>query len=134
MSAVGNMSLKIEGVQIDTSVNVVYALRAIHGIGLSIAKKIVNECGIDLNLKIMDLTHEQIDSVINYIRNSNKIIVEGELRRQTQSNIKRKIAIGCYQGLRHKMGLPVRGQRTKTNSRTRKGKRKSSSSIIKKKK
>ncbi len=131
---VGKINLKIEGVAIDVTINAVYSLCAIYGIGVSMSKKILTACAVDHNSKIMNLSQEQVDAIVQYIRNSGAVTTEGELRRQVQLNIKRKIAIGCYQGLRHKVGLPVRGQRTKTNARTRKGKRKSSGSGIKKNK
>jgi len=97
------------------------ALTYIYGIGKSRAKKIVEEAGIDPNTKANDLKPEEITKIRKII--DEKYKVEGELRREVAMNIKRLMEIGCYRGLRHRRGLPVRGQRTRTNARTRKGPR-----------
>ncbi len=97
------------------------ALTYIYGIGRSSAKKIVEEAGIDPNTKANDLKPDEITKIRKII--DEKYKVEGELRREVAMNIKRLMEIGCYRGLRHRRGLPVRGQRTRTNARTRKGPR-----------
>ena len=98
------------------------SLRYIFGIGPKYALDICREAGIDSQLKAKDLTEDQLSKIAAII--SNDYITEGQLRRQIQQNIARLRDIGCYRGLRHRRGLPVRGQRTKTNARTRKGPRK----------
>ncbi len=98
------------------------ALTYIYGIGPARAAKLLEETGVSPDLRTDDLTDEQISSLRDVIEASWK--VEGDLRRQVQADIRRKIEIGSYQGLRHRRGLPVRGQRTKTNARTRKGPKK----------
>ncbi|MBQ3175734.1 MAG: 30S ribosomal protein S13, partial [Bacteroidales bacterium] len=92
------------------------------GIGRSSAKKILNQNGIDVNIKVQDWTDDQIAAIRATIAEEYKI--EGELRSTIQLNIKRLMDIGCYRGIRHRIGLPVRGQSTKNNARTRKGKKK----------
>jgi small subunit ribosomal protein S13 len=103
-----------------------YALPYIYGVGFSLAKKICLNLNIDPLKKTNDLTSEEINKIEKYI--ASNFEVEGELRRKTQANIKRLIEINCYRGSRHKRKLPVRGQRTKTNARTKKGKRKTAGS------
>lgn len=93
----------------------------IYGIGRSLSRKILTELGINMDTRVKDLTEEEVKKIRDYIENNLK--VEGELRQEVIQNIKRLMEIGCYRGLRHKMGLPVRGQRTRTNARTRKGPR-----------
>lgn len=93
----------------------------IHGIGRTTAQKMCAELAIDENTRIRDLTDEEVSRIRSYIQGN--LQVEGDLRRETAQNIKRKMEIGSYQGIRHRRGLPVRGQRTHTNARTRKGKR-----------
>jgi len=105
------------------------ALTYIFGIGRTSSRKILEKAGIDLNMKSDDLTDQDITRIKDVIDNEYK--VEGDLRRETSMNIKRLMDIGCYRGLRHRKGLPVRGQRTKTNARTRKGPKRA---IVKKKK
>ena len=113
---------RISGIDLPKNKRGVIGLTYIFGIGRSTAEKILTDCGIDLNKKVSEWN----DDELNHIRKSitDGITVEGELRSEKQLNIKRLLDIGCYRGLRHRKGLPVRGQRTRTNSRTRKGKRK----------
>lgn len=113
---------RIVGVDIPEKKKIEYALCFIHGVGLSTAKKIVSLARIDPSLQAKELNKEQISKINQILEQSFK--VEGELRRVTRDNIKRLIDIGAYRGLRHKKGLPVRGQRTRHNARTRKGKKK----------
>jgi small subunit ribosomal protein S13 len=96
-------------------------LTYIYGIGRSTAKKILNENSIDENIKVQDWNDDQLSAIRNTV---NEIKTEGQLRSEVQLNIKRLMDIGCQRGIRHRLGLPLRGQRTKNNSRTRKGKRK----------
>lgn len=111
---------RIAGVDIPRDKRVVVSLTYIYGIGLTTSKKILAECGINENIRVKDLTDEQENAIRQQV---DKIKVEGDLRRETTLNIKRLMEIGCYRGIRHRRGLPVRGQRTKTNARTRKGPR-----------
>lgn len=113
---------RIVGVDIPNNKRGEIALTYIYGIGRSRAASILDEAGIDRNLKVQDWNDEQFGAVRSIIGNSFK--VEGELRSEIQMNIKRLMDIGCYRGIRHRIGLPVRGQSTKNNARTRKGKRK----------
>lgn len=113
---------RIAGVDLPLNKKVEYGLTAIYGIGIPIAQQIVLQCGIDRSKKIKDLTEEEVTKIRKMIESEYK--VEGALRADVAANIKRLIDIGCYRGTRHKIGLPVRGQRTRTNSRTRKGRRK----------
>lgn len=113
---------RIAGVDIPTNKRGEVALTYIYGIGRSKAVSILNEAGIDINLKVKDWNDEQITAVRNVISSSVK--TEGELRSEVQLNVKRLMDIGCYRGIRHRIGLPVRGQSTKNNARTRKGKKK----------
>jgi small subunit ribosomal protein S13 len=112
---------RIAGVNIPVNKHTVIGLRAIYGIGPTRAIDICQEAGIDPATKVKDLTEEQLKKIRDAMSD---YTVEGDLRREVSMNIKRKIDLGCYQGVRHRHGLPVRGQRTKTNARTRKGKRK----------
>ena len=112
---------RISGVDIPKSKRGEVALTYIYGVGRSRASKILNEAKVDLNKKVSDWTDSEIKSIIQSI---SKYKVEGELRSETQLNIKRLMDIGSYRGIRHRTGLPLRGQKTKNNSRTRKGKRK----------
>ena len=112
---------RIAGVNIPNNQHVVIALTSIYGIGNSISKRICNRIGIDTTKKISELNEQQIE----YLRvEISHFTVEGDLRREISMNIKRLMDLGCYRGLRHRRGLPVRGQRTRTNARTRKGPRK----------
>jgi len=113
---------RISGVNIPTQKRVEISLTYIFGIGLSSSKKILAEAKIDPNTRVKDLTDSQVDSIRNII-NSDDFTVEGDLRREVTMNIKRLTDLGCYRGLRHRHGLPLRGQKTKTNARTRKGPR-----------
>ena len=113
---------RIVGVDIPNNKRGEVALTYVYGIGRSSAKKILNEAGVDVNMKVQDWTDEMFQSIRTVIGSSMK--VEGELRSETQLNIKRLMDIGSYRGIRHRIGLPVRGQSTKNNARTRKGKRK----------
>jgi small subunit ribosomal protein S13 len=111
---------RLLGVDIPAKKKLSYALRYIYGIGPQRADQIVSETGLDPDMRAHDLTEEQLNQVLNCIT-EHKWVVEGDLRREVTGNLKRLQAIGCYRGLRHRRSLPVRGQRTKTNSRTRKG-------------
>jgi small subunit ribosomal protein S13 len=113
---------RIAGIDLPKNKKGEIGLTYIFGIGRSTAQKILEVTGVDPSLRINDWTDEQASKIRTYI--ADNIKVEGQLRAEVQMNIKRLIDIGCYRGIRHKRGLPVRGQRTRTNSRTRKGKRK----------
>ena len=114
---------RIVGVDLPKNKRGVIGLTYIYGIGRSTARKILDEAGISHDLKVQDWTDEQVGAIRNAIAESG-IKVEGECRSLVQLNIKRLMDIGCYRGIRHRMGLPVRGQSTKNNARTRKGKKK----------
>jgi len=113
---------RIAGVDLPNNKRGEVGLTYIFGIGRSSARKILTELNIDVNTKVKDWTDEQITAIRSKIANEYKI--EGELRSSVQLNIKRLMDIGCYRGIRHRLGLPVRGQSTKNNARTRKGKKK----------
>lgn len=113
---------RLLGVDIPPKKKIPYALRYIYGIGPQRADQIVAEAGLDPDMRASELSEEQLNQVMTIITD-HKWIVEGDLRRDITGNLKRLQAIGCYRGLRHRRSLPVRGQRTKTNSRTRKGPR-----------
>jgi small subunit ribosomal protein S13 len=113
---------RIAGVDLPKNKRGVIGLTYIYGIGVSSAKKILQQAGVSEDIKVKDWTDDQIAKIRNIINEQFK--VEGELRSMVQMNIKRLMDIGCYRGIRHRLGLPVRGQRTKNNARTRKGKRK----------
>ena len=113
---------RIVGVDIPRNKKVPYSLRYIHGIGLTTAQKLCLEAKVDPNIRVQDLTEEQVVALRDAISDLG-YMVEGELRSQTAMNIKRLKDVGTYRGLRHRRGLPVNGQRTKTNARTRKGKK-----------
>ncbi|MBE7051444.1 MAG: 30S ribosomal protein S13 [Ruminococcaceae bacterium] len=110
---------RIAGVDLPNEKRVEYGLTYVYGIGVASSRKILAEAGIDLNTRVKDLTEDEEKKIREII--DRDYTVEGDLRRQTALDIKRLIEIGCYRGLRHRRGLPVRGQRTKTNARTRKG-------------
>jgi small subunit ribosomal protein S13 len=112
---------RIAGIDLPKNKRGVIGLTYIYGIGLSTAKQILAENGIDENIKVMDWNDEQLSKIRTTIE---KIKVEGALRSEIQLNIKRLMDIGCYRGVRHRSGLPLRGQRTKNNARTRKGRKK----------
>jgi len=115
---------RIAGVDIPTDKRIEIALTYVYGIGRPLSNKILAEAGIDVNKRTNALTDEEIAKIREIIERNLK--VEGDLRKEMSMNIKRLMDIGCYRGLRHRRGLPVRGQRTRTNSRTRKGPRKTS--------
>jgi small subunit ribosomal protein S13 len=114
---------RLLGVEIPAKKKVPYALRYIYGIGPDRADLIVAQIGIDPNMRASDLSEEQLNKIMTLIAEK-KWVVEGDLRREITTNIRRLQAINCYRGMRHRRSLPVRGQRTKTNARTRKGPRK----------
>ncbi|MCL4078560.1 30S ribosomal protein S13 [Coriobacteriia bacterium Es71-Z0120] len=112
---------RIEGVDLPREKRIEIALTYIYGIGLTTSQKILRETGVNPDTRVRNLTEEEIVRLREYIDRNLK--VEGDLRREVGQNIKRLMEIGCYRGLRHRKGLPVRGQRTHTNARTRKGPR-----------
>ena len=114
---------RIAGVNVPDKKRVPIALTYVHGIGRTTADKIVSAVGIDPQRRMFDLTEDELNAIRKEIE-SGKFLIEGDLRREVSLNIKRLMDIACYRGLRHRKGLPLRGQRTRTNSRTRKGKRK----------
>lgn len=114
---------RIAGINIPEQKHAEIALTAIYGIGRATSRIICEQAGIKTDAKIKDLTEEELEKLREQI---SKFTVEGDLRRQVSMNIKRLIDLGCYRGQRHRRGLPVRGQRTKTNARTRKGKQRGS--------
>ncbi len=113
---------RISGIDLPRNKRGEIGLTYIFGVGRSTAQKILTEAGIDFNKKVQDWSDDELSAIRTIINDGVK--VEGALRSEVQLNIKRLMDIGCYRGLRHRKGLPVRGQRTKNNSRTRKGKRK----------
>jgi small subunit ribosomal protein S13 len=114
---------RLLGVEIPAKKKVPIALRYIYGVGPDRADQIVAHVGIDPNIRAADLSEEQLNKIMSFIAEK-KWAVEGDLRREITANVRRLQAINCYRGTRHRRGLPVRGQRTKTNARTRKGPRK----------
>jgi len=112
---------RIAGVDLPRDKRIEIALTYIFGIGLTTAQKLCSDMGINPDSRVKDMTEEEIGHIRNYI--DNNIQVEGDLRREVALNIKRLTEIGCYRGVRHRRGLPVRGQNTKQNARTRKGKK-----------
>lgn len=110
---------RIAGVDIPKEKRVEIGLTYIFGIGLPSSQKILSETGVNPDTRVRDLTEEEVNKLRDYVNKNFK--VEGDLRRDIALSIKRLIEIGCYRGIRHRKGLPVRGQRTKTNARTRKG-------------
>jgi small subunit ribosomal protein S13 len=123
---------RIEGVNLPLNKRIEYALTYLFGIGLKTSQDILNKVKIDFNKRVKDLTDAEVAQISKEV--SSNYITEGELRKEITLNIKRLQEIGSYRGTRHKKGLPVRGQRTKTNARTRKGPRKAGSAIALKKK
>jgi len=123
---------RIEGVNLPKNKRIEYALTYLFGIGLKTSQDILNKLKIDFNKRVKELTDSEVASISKEV--SSNYAVEGELRKEITLNIKRLQEIGSYRGSRHKKGLPVRGQRTKTNARTRKGPRKAGSAIALKKK
>jgi small subunit ribosomal protein S13 len=114
---------RLLGVEIPGDKRIEASLPYIYGIGPSLAKKVLEHANIDPNTRAKNLSPEQINHIIQAIT-AHKIVIEGDLRREIQGNLKRLQSINCYRGIRHRRGLPVRGQRTSTNARTRKGPRK----------
>lgn len=117
---------RIAGINIPNHQHAAIALTAIYGIGRPRARAICDAAGVVHSVKMKDLTDAQVDKLREQV---GKFIVEGDLRREVSMNIKRLMDLGCYRGIRHKRGLPVRGQRTRTNARTRKGPRKARNAI-----
>jgi small subunit ribosomal protein S13 len=113
---------RIAGVDIPREKRLEISLTYIYGVGRTTSQKIISEIGLNPNTRVRDLTDEEVNRIRGYVDQNLK--VEGDLRRDVQQDIRRKIEIGCWQGLRHRRGLPVRGQRTQTNARTRKGPKK----------
>ena len=114
---------RLLGVEIPAKKKVAISLRYIYGIGPQRADQVVQEAGLDANMRASDLSEEQLNKILQIIT-EHKWVVEGDLRRELTGNLKRLQAINCYRGIRHRRSLPVRGQRTSTNARTRKGPRK----------
>ncbi|QMU56508.1 MAG: 30S ribosomal protein S13 [Candidatus Mycalebacterium zealandia] len=112
---------RIAGIDIPSEKRVQFALTHIYGIGRAMAGDIVDSLKIDPTKRAKDLNDKELANIRNFIEE--KCVVEGDLRKDVQMNIKRLVEIGCYRGIRHRMGLPVRGQKTKANARTRKGPR-----------
>ncbi len=121
---------RVVGVDLPKNKRMDIALTYVNGIGRTLAKKVLEQTGIDPALRAKDLTEEQASKLTTAIQRDYK--VEGDLRREITLNVKRLMDIGCYRGLRHKKGLPVRGQRSHTNARTRKGPRRAVGGIRKK--
>ena len=113
---------RIAGVDLPKEKRVEIGLTYIYGIGLSTSQKILATTGINPDTRIKDLTEDEVNEIRNYVNKN--LMVEGDLGRDVALNIKRLVEIGCYRGIRHRKGLPVRGQKTKTNARTRKGPKK----------
>ena len=114
---------RINGVDLPREKRVEIGLTYIYGIGRTTATKICVGCNVNVDTRVKDLTEDEVNAIRDYI-DKNQIMVEGDLRRNVAFDIKRLVEIGCYRGVRHRKGLPVRGQRSKTNARTRKGPRK----------
>jgi small subunit ribosomal protein S13 len=113
---------RIVGVDLPRNKRGEVGLTYIYGVGRSTAQKVLDEAGVDRNAKVQEWTDDQINNIRRILNDNFKL--EGELRSETQMNIKRLMDIGCYRGVRHRIGLPVRGQSTKNNARTRKGRKK----------
>ena len=113
---------KLMGIDIPGKKRIEYSLKYIYGIGLSRAQLIIKQANVDPNKRADDLTGDEITKITNILQKG--YMLEGDLRREASQNVRRLMSIGCYRGLRHRKGLPVRGQRTHTNARTRKGPRK----------
>ena len=112
---------RLAGVDLPREKRVEVALTYVFGIGRTLAQRTLGETGINPDTRVRDLAEEDLIKIRDYV--DNNFQVEGDLRREVQADIRRKVEIGCYEGLRHRRGLPVHGQRTKTNARTRKGPR-----------
>ncbi len=113
---------RIEGIDLPREKRIEVGLTYIHGIGRVTSRQVLRATGVSPDTRVRDLTEDQVADLRDYI--GQHLTVEGDLRREVQMNIKRLVEIGCYRGLRHRRNLPVRGQRTRTNSRTRKGPKK----------
>ena len=113
---------RISGVDLPRDKRIEIGLTYIYGIGLTTSQKILSETGVSVDTRVKDLTDDEVRKISDYINDN--LMVEGDLRRETALNIKRLQEIGCYRGIRHRKGLPVRGQNTKNNARTRKGPKK----------
>jgi small subunit ribosomal protein S13 len=113
---------RIEGIDLPRDKRIEVGLTYIYGVGPSTSRRALAETGVNPDTRVRDLTEDEITLLRDYV--GQKLTVEGDLRREVQMNIKRLIDIGCYRGLRHRRALPVRGQRTRTNARTRKGPKK----------
>jgi len=114
---------RVIGIDIPDNKRLEIALTYLYGVGRALSNEIIEKLGLNKDMRARQLTEEQI-AQLNAILSSSEYVVEGDLRRLIQNNIKRLVGIHCYRGMRHRLGLPVRGQRTRTNARTRKGKRK----------
>ena len=114
---------RISGVALPRDKRIEIGLTYVYGIGVATSNRILKIAGVDPNTRVKDLTDDEVAKINNAIASEN-LMIEGDLRRETAMNIKRLMEIGCYRGIRHRKGLPVRGQKTKTNARTRKGPRK----------
>ena len=119
---------RIAGINIPPHKHTEIGLTSIYGIGRTTAQKICNSCGIPLDKKVKDLNDSDLEKIREEV---GRLTIEGDLRREMSINIKRLMDLGCYRGFRHRRGLPVRGQRTRTNARTRKGPRKSGALVKK---
>ncbi|MBR6402996.1 MAG: 30S ribosomal protein S13 [Eubacterium sp.] len=113
---------RISGVDLPRDKRIEIGLTYIYGIGLTTSQKILTETGVNFDTRVKDMTDDEVRKISDYINEN--LMVEGDLRRETALNIKRLQEIGCYRGIRHRKGLPVRGQNTKNNARTRKGPKK----------
>lgn len=114
---------RIEGVHLPNEKRIEFGLTYVYGIGLTTSRKILSSAGVDLNKRVKDLSHEDVAAIQKQLM-SQRVKTEGDLRKEIMLNIKRLQEIGSYRGVRHKRSLPLRGQRTKTNARTRKGPKK----------
>ena len=115
---------RISGVDLPREKRIEIGLTYIYGIGRARATKILAETGVDPSTRVKDLTDEEVNRIRDYVESDSENLIEGDLRREIAMNIKRLREIGCYRGIRHRKGLPVRGQKTKTNARTCKGTKK----------
>ena len=115
---------RISGVDLPREKRIEIGLTYIDGIGRARATKILAETGVDPSTRVKDLTDEEVNRIRDYVESDSENLIEGDLRREIAMNIKRLREIGCYRGIRHRKGLPVRGQKTKTNARTCKGPKK----------
>ena len=115
---------RISGVDLPREKRIEIGLTYIYGIGRARATKILAETGVDPSTRVKDLTDEEVNRIRDYVESDSENLIEGDLRREIAMNIKRLREIGCYRGVRHRKGLPVRGQKTKTNARTCKGPKK----------